>query len=223
MPPGEAGAKLLKTNAISDDFYVLYKKTSTDNRYSFAVFYNPANEYDENYIAAPFTSTYDRAVFWNAGTVFSNILHSAEDCSKVYYGGKLHSWKEVSTALSISWRCLAQRDTFYDEWTQAAYVPTTKLGKEKFICSDYDVLGNLAQANIVGGHTILSGHPSAMSRGSADVYIVPICKHHNSLNLPHKDAVGRNRTPGNGNGFFMRLGTGTNVIKLKGYLEPPEK
>lgn len=220
LPPSEAGAKLLKKNVIPDDFYVLYKKvsTDTDNGYLFEGLYNPANEYNENYIAVPFGSTYDGLESWTAGTIFSNVLFSSFDNSWVYYGGKSINWKDLSKALGISWCCLAERNKFYDVYTQAAYVPSPT--QKKFCCSDRDDTGKIEERKVVGGHVVLGNCPKKMEKGSS-VYIVPICRHHNSVSLAHITKQNRNSTPGNGNGFFMKLSCDTNVIKLKGYLEEP--
>lgn len=224
MPLTDAGAKLLKMNAIPVDFYVLYKKvtTDTDDGYLFAGFYNPANEYNENYIAVPFGSTYDGQESWSAGTIFSNIIGSSQDDYQVYYDKKPKSWKELSKALGIPWRCLAERDKFYDINTQADFVPPIDWKRNPFKCNDKDEFKIIMEHCVVGGHVILEDSPREVEKGSS-VYIVPICRHHNSVNVPHKDAMNNNTTPGNGNGFFMKLGCDTDVIKLKGYLIPPEQ
>lgn len=85
----------------------------------------------------------------------------------------------------------------------------------------YDYLDDRAvQSNyhgvVVGGHVIKGKVPMSLERGS-DLYIVPISQRHNSIHLNHINYV---VTPGNGNGFYMKMKNipNRNVLAIKNYL-----
>lgn len=214
LPPTKFGTAL----DIPDTFKIVYKKSCDNllnNTYSFFDIYSSDIEYDENCVIVPLTSVYNGYETFEKGTVFVNILKSTGDVPRDT-DEKRKTWKYFAQLAGIEWKCHASRDEFYDS------SKTDVLAKgQDFTCNDCDKNGEIVDVNVVGGHVMMNRKTPCRMPNNSEVYILPICKHHNSKNVPHKNSKNINTTPGNGNGFYMKLSERVNVIKMKGYL--PDK
>lgn len=211
----DAAKKLDLSSDFIKNFKLVYKKTEDidsdgNNLYRYAGVYELGIDYGDECMILPVTSVFEGGEKFTAGTCFANILGSSGD---VGYDAdhSRKSWKQFARMLGISWECHAQENMFYD------YITKKPTKDKSFDCNDRDISGNVIEACVVGGHVIMNCERPKEVRDNSTVYIVPICKHHNSKCLKHLDANNHNSTPGNGNGFFMKLKDDTNVIKVSGY------
>lgn len=209
--PFSAAAQAVNADwqALDAELQLVYKKQPDGEDYLFAGAYWPENDGiadDEEAVIVPVSSVYKGTDDWAAGQAFANIIGSSGDDPKDKSGAS-SSWKKLSEAAGISWDCHAERDMFYDQFTgQPVTTPATL-----YVCNE-DRLRPGDRLNMIGGHVLSGTIPGTVARG-ADVNIIPICKHHNSVTVNHGG-----RTPGNGNGFYMRTRYATKVLVMKGYL-----
>ncbi len=199
-PQTAEGVKLLqameRNNICGDEMLKLvYEKTLDRDGYSFKCEFNEEIDYGENCVIVPVTSTFYGTVDWRAGMEFANVLGSSGD--KGRYGGKQKGWQDIYNALALPWQKYEQ-PYFFDCFNR------NPLTDDKFTCN----------LQIIGGHVITGRTPSGLNRGDS-FYIVPICQHHNTLNKSHTTP---RSTPGNGNGFFMKLNDNRTVVKMTGFL-----
>lgn len=213
LPPSEEGKKLNLSSQKNDQFKAVYKQVENcDDLYEFECIYSPEIDYGEKRIIVPLTSVYNGYERFSKGTNFVNILGSSND--KPYDEQKAKKrWKDFAQLANITWECHAEKDKFYD--SQKRDIPAT--GKD-FECNGVDDNGNVIDVNIVGGHVLMETTVARRLKEGSNAYIIPICKRHNSKNFPHFNSNNKNTTPGNGNGFYMKLSSDTNVIKISGYV-----
>ena len=198
LPPTEAGAKLALPQELAEQCKVVYEKAA-EGAYRFRCAYDPEVDYSGDCIVVPLTSVYEGTEDWAAGRPFANVLGSTGDSGE--YHGATMTWHAMADALGIPWACHEEQNNFYDCFSG------NLLQGPEYYCGP----------NICGGHVIQGTRPAYLQTGSR-VYIVPICSRHNSKNVPHGNP---NTTPGNGNGFCMRMASDAKVIRLTGYLQLP--
>lgn len=214
LPPTEAGAKIKAALGDIAEPRIVYKRTIEDGQelWRFHSLHTEDADETEEYITVPLTSVYEGPERWSRGTLFANVLGSTGDHGYDRDEQAYKEWSEFAASAGISWECHAQTDAFFDIATDQ---PAT--GEDKFKCNDRDrQTGMVRHDHVCGGHVIKSKKPEIMPEGSW-LYVVPICKHHNSVSLPHKGLDGKNTTPNNGNGFYMKLKDDTAVIKISAY------
>lgn len=196
LPPTEKGAAL----RLSEEHRVVYEKCG-DDAYRFKCAYDPENEYEDDCIIVPLTSVYEDTETWRAGTAFVNVLSSSGDHG--YKDGKQQTWHDMANAVGIPWICHEEKDGFYDCFSGQ------RMSGADYCCG----------SNVCGGHVVPGTVPHRLDVGDT-VYIVPICTRHNSKNVPH---IIPEPTPGNGNGFFMKMASTAKVIRLSGYMKKQSK
>ncbi len=203
LPPTKEGAKLLAEleksgNEIPE---VVYEKTEDGGGYVFKCAFDDEVDYGDDCIIVPVTSTYKGTDTWDGGQKFANVLGSKGD--KGRYDGRLITWENLYNIKHLPWERY-ENPEYYDCFDG------TVLTGAKFACDG---------THIYGGHVIKGSEPKSLDPDN-DVYIVPICSRHNSVNAPH---ITPRPTPGNGNGFYMTLrGNATDkkdVIEMQGYLK----
>lgn len=200
-PTAEAQALKADWDKLNQELRLVYKLDPKSQNYIFAGEHQPKADGvsdDEEAIILPVSSVYVGPVIWTANTIFSNILQSSDDKPHDQQG-RTSSWHNLADAAGISWSCHAEQDKFYDCFTgqQIASTPT-----KTYACDTV----------IVGGHVMPVQQPATAAHNSI-VYVLPICHNHNSKGVNHDG-----RTPGNGNGFFMRIRAQTPVLQLRGYI-----
>lgn len=205
LSPTKAGAELNLSRDVIDNCRVVYQKIA-DGLYVFGGGYDPNIDYGEDCVNVPVSSVYDGMERWTAGKRFANVLGSGKkgNTDKGTYGGKPITWHELYNALGLPWEPYEEKDHFYDcRNINTLYKP----GDSSYRCSSI----------VVGGHVIGGTEPICLYEYD-NVYIVPICSHHNSKNVPHSDASGENETRGNGNGFYMQMAQTRDVVRMRNYL-----
>lgn len=212
LPPTEAGAKIKAALGDIAEPRIVYKRTIEDGQelWRFHSLYTEDAEETEEYITVPLTSVYEGTEPWDAGDDFANVLGSTGDYGYDEDEQVQRGWKEFAEMAGISWECHAETDSFFDSENGQL------ITGGKYTCNDRDQEQEVLSNRVCGGHVIPGTNAMSLEKGSS-LYVIPICKHHNSVNLPHIDPDGTNRTPGNGNGFFMRLKDDTDVIKISAY------
>ncbi len=194
---------------LDQELQLVYKKQPDGEDYVFAGEYFPDDDgvaEDEEAIILPVSSVYAGTEDWDAGADFANIIGSTGDDPKDNKG-KGSSWKKLAEAAGISWECNAEKDHFYDQFTgQLVTVPA-----RHYVCNQ-DRLKPGDRLNMIGGHVLAGTTPGRVTPGST-VRVIPLCKHHNSLAVNHGG-----RTPGNGNGFYMRTKFDTKMLLMNSYM-----
>lgn len=200
LPPTEEGAKLLLNMEKSSVYRnkimeAVYEKSQDSDGYCFKCEYDEEIDYGGNCVIVPVSSIFQGIEVWRDGQEFANVLGSVNDKGK--YGKKSMVWHKIYDEVGLPWEKYEQTG-FYDCDTNEL------LTDGKFTCIE----------SIIGGHVIKGTRPVRLNRGD-EVYIVPICQQHNTVNAQHGIP---NSTPGNGNGFYMKLSGNKEVVKMTGFL-----
>lgn len=202
LPPTKASAMLNLSDEIADMHRIVYETTDDGEGYVFSGIYDPEIEYRDNSIIVPLNSVFLKTDNWLQGTEFANVLGSSND--KGHYHGKSKSWKEIYQALKLPWMPY-EDGKFYDS------VYDYELTDPEFTCS-------IGPNDPYGGHVVKGTTPKRLPAGiNVEVYIVPICHSHNSKCVNHSSA-----TPGQGNGFYMKMKNSQKVVLMTSYLSEEE-
>lgn len=199
-PATEAGRQLELTYEQEHLCKVLYRKTE-NGRYMFDGLWEPAGDYGDGAerIAVPLRSVIGPVVGYAATDTFANIIGSAKDPRRVS-----DSWIEVMRKHHIDCSSCATDGGFYDPGTGAC------LGT--IVCK--------AGANdLVAGHVtfgIYNQHTEDI-KGST-VYLLPICKKHNSTQRYSHPVQGKKE---HGAGFYMKPKAAGQVLTLYKYFQLP--
>lgn len=122
--------------------------------------YNPEKKYDDSHIILPCTSTWGGIVYFQNGECFANVIGSTGD-----------------PKVGSSWL------TLWEENCNGGRQATTCTSLNfPLVCNVPD------RSYIVGGHVISGQRASYVARGSS-VYIMPICKTHNSNDNVYMQAL----------------------------------
>lgn len=206
LPPTQAGAMLNLSDEIADMHRIIYEIDDAGEGYVFKGVYDPEAAYKDNSIIVPLNSVFQGTSDWFQGKAFANVLESSKD--KGYYNGKVTKWKDIYIDLKLPWED-------YEDGNYYDYITHQKLSGDKFICDD-------GQYGPYGGHVVEGTMPQKLTAGSV-VYIVPICPQHNTVNAAHTNPS----TPGNGNGFYMKLKSSlpnnpVKIVRMTGYVPKNE-
>lgn len=199
-PTAEALALEPDWSEIDAELQIVYKKAPGSDNYVFAGEYFPDNDGispEEDAIIVPVSSVYVGTTTWNANDEFSNLLGSSDD-KPHDIGNVTSTWHKLADKANIPWLCHAERNKFYDCFSGSQ---VTNSGGKTYACD----------TSYVGGH-VHKGRMPGTENDYSTIYVLPICHNHNSMCVNHGGT-----TPGNGNGFFMRLDHNTPVLKMTGY------
>lgn len=221
LPFTEEGKKLNMTNELFEVCKVVYQKVpsnndetsdNTVNDYRFKSLYNPDIDYSDDCIIVPFQSVFLKIELWKKGDIFCNVIGSSDD--KGHYDDektKKIPWNILlenelkKIHQNLDWSCQAEKDNFY-----ISYNDILATGESKYSCNDNPDIST----TVVGGHVIKEEKtPRQLCEGS-QVYIIPICKHHNSVAVPDENG----QTHGNGSGFYMKTRKESFVLVMTGYI-----
>ena len=214
LPFTEEGKKLNMTNELFEVCKVVYQKVpsnndetsdNTANDYRFKSLYNPDIDYGDDCIIVPFQSVFLDIDYWKKGTIFCNVIGSSDDKGHDENNKKM-SWHKLCDTNNIAWHCHAEEGKFYRSSDNHIF---NKFDDSKYTCIN----------SIIGGHVIKDETtPQELVIGD-NVYIIPICKHHNSVAVPDENG----QTYGNGSGFYMKMRDDSYVLVMSGYLEKIKK
>lgn len=215
-PYTDEGAKLELTAEQEENCKVVYKLDDKGGA-AFAEFWNPKAEYTDEYLILPLRSTFDTTEDLTKGQAFANVSGSTVDPKPA--PGSWIGFYESKVAPCNS--CCAEPDTIYNSahnkidgtvyfsWYEER---TLKYSEQTFTCGCRP--SNTAHFGIVGGHVLKGTDSRVVPLGSNDVYLLPICDHHNSCQV--------NRYAKWGVGYYTKLAEDTTAVKLKGYLQAPQ-
>lgn len=207
LPFTEDGKKFNMTKEMFEKCKVVYQKIpsnndeiddNTNDGYMFKSLYNPHIDYSDDCIIVPFQSVFAGTDTWYKEDIFCNLCGSSKD------NPEGTTWKKLCESNNIGWYCHAETNAFY----------RTSTGKEVIEEGCQSINENKhfkCNSVIVGGH-VLKGEikPRYIEPDEkTDIYIVPICSHHNVLKVDDGD------NKGTGTGFYMKLGVDkSEVIKI---------
>ena len=163
LPITAAGQNLILPREIEKSAYVLYRETADGLIY--AGLYDPDIS-DEDYLDGiykiPLRSTYLRTAMLDRNSVVYNVHGSSDDTSFVVNGVKYNwvSWVGV-------WQYVMNQLNLTPN-DRKCYVRSE---------SEPDAPCPAIEGNIVGGH--LTFNPNGIVNVQNEVYLLPICKHHN--------------------------------------------
>lgn len=220
LPFTEEGKKLNMTNELFEVCKVVYQKVpsnndetsdNTVNDYRFKSLYNPDIDYSDECIIVPFQSVFLKIELWKKGDIFCNVIGSSDD--KGHYDDektKKIPWNILlenelkKIHQNLDWSCQAETNKFYRSGDNYLFEYINENDDPKYKCTN----------SIVGGHVLKEEKtPRELAEGS-QVYIIPICKHHNSVAVPDENG----KTYGNGSGFYMKTRKDTYVLVMTGYI-----
>lgn len=207
MPHTLEGAKLQLTDEQENFCKVVYKKKDDHDRACFFGLWNPEKEYSDEYLIVPFRSVYNNLTKeYPIGTTFANVEGSTDDKkhmpsisgSNTWIGLLGEAYKKEGADYSVT-ACCAEENTIYksEDNTKITFSDERKGCK----------------GDIVGGHVLLEVTRSASESRGGTVYLLPICKAHNT----------DRRCGGPGTGYYMKLQYPMKAVILTRYLEDAEK
>ncbi|MGN0684449.1 MAG: hypothetical protein ACI4JY_12300 [Oscillospiraceae bacterium] len=144
---------------------VVYKLDDEDGA-SFAGFWNPEEEYSDEYVILPLRSTGATPYPVSAGTQFANVIGSTND-PRIGGNTWIKLWEDVANGGNDA-SCCCTDGKFYN------------LG----------VSGCSPKGTLKGGHVILNATVASKIDPGGDVYILPICSRHNSYRGPQGPGTG---------------------------------
>lgn len=192
LPPTEMGMNLNLPKETADSCRAVYEETADKKGYQFKGAFNPEVDYGDKCIIVPVSSIFKDIKTWNKGTVFANVLGSTGDEHP-----DAPTWKRLYGAKDLPWEPYEEQNAFYDSKTDK------RCTEARYVCGG---------GRTVGGHVVL-GKDAQTLPDHSDVYVVPICSHHNSMCINHGGD-----TPGNGNGFYMKTKADVEVLLMQNYL-----
>ena len=195
IPFTKEGGKLDLTQEEEHGCKVVYRKTEDVGIYNFYDLWNPERDYTDEFVILPLRSTYDGTVKYGENQIFANIIGSNEDPNH-----SASSWISLFSKADPSIPCdtCVTDGKFYNPINGESY-SKTKNGSD---CE--------CSPSMVGGHILLNQKDAAKANPGDTVYLIPICKHHNSYVCGNGS--------GNGTGFYMKSKNSGYCIKLKNYL-----
>lgn len=198
---GKPDTMLKMTVELEATCKVVYRKIEEDkNRYIFDSLWNPEVEYSDQYIIVPLKSTKCEKRRKEKGFEFANIVGSKDD----KYQGHQQNWLQLLKDNGINCASCATDGKFYNPDDDEAFLGSA--------CSVPKTEGT----HMVGGHACAGKLNRKIAKVAKEtVLLIPICKHHNSYHCGTKPKIGET---GNGEGFYMRLGRGQDVLELEAYL-----
>lgn len=201
-PATQAGRQLEMTDEQERLCKVLYRKME-DGRYIFDGLWEPEDNGDDGVerIAVPLRSVIGDPEDYDMTATFANIIGSARDPKP----GK-KSWREVMHNNGIDCSACATDGGFYNPDDGSCFETITCKSEEKYL---------------VGGHVTFGRYNQRTKdiKGTT-VYLLPICKEHNSICEYSHPAPGE-REPGTG--FYMKPKAPGKVLTLLKYFQRPEE
>lgn len=188
------GEKLELTYEQEHCCKLVYKKNPNGKGYFYHGYWNIEEnvDYSDEYVIVPLRSVYAGKASYSPYDIFANVIGSDPDPRHGY-----NSWISLFRQKNIPCSVCATDGYFYDSGDESA-----RMVFNNVYCNN--------SSGIVGGHVINEFDADSVQSGGT-VYLLPICKHHNSYCL---DGTGKN-----GSGFFMMPSTYGEVIILSNYLE----
>lgn len=193
LPFTEEGKKLKLSDEDRERFRLVYKREGEG--WILHDIYEKGGEYGDDCIVVPLQSTYNGYVFFETGRVFANAKGTSNDWSPIAHDiAWITFWECMYLAVvgqvPQNIHCCTDGAMYFYENYYETQVPV--LG-----CDHWDDRSFSA----VGGHVILEPAPRDVYLNN-DVYIVPICRHHNVPKKEIKDG-------------YMKAAKETFAVKLK--------
>lgn len=156
-------------NRIKEQYQVVYKKSSEDDKWCLYDLYNKDISYDDDFVIMPVGSVYHGIQYVKARTKFVNVIGSTGD--KIPIG---KSWIDLMSIVydkynidqSLLSRCC----------TDGNFYVTTNI--QNGICWNVDS-NRHCNGKIVGGHVLLNRVETEKDGLYGMVFMLPICTSHN--------------------------------------------
>lgn len=197
---------------IMDECCAVYK-IYEDGNYYFDSLWDNRKSYNRNSIVLLAESCIKKHDSLEAGMAFANVLGSTGD--SIPAGNT--AWRKMIEKLNRKFKMVPDYDftvccanpLISGEPNDTAFIPSPRFARYKdYLAQERcnDSTSHKEQKQIVcGGHVILDRNAKEVASGD-DVFIVPICQHHNTLQLP-----GCKR----GQGYYMETRTLTPAAVVK--------
>ena len=201
-PATQAGRQLKMTDEQERLCKVLYRKME-DGRYIFDGLWEPEDNGDDGVerIAVPLRSVIGPVVGYAMTATFANIIKSSDDPKPVS-----DSWIEVMRQHKIDCSACATDGGFYDPNSGNCFETITCKTGETYLVAGHVTFGTRNQ------HT--------KDIKGTTVYLLPICKKHNSTCKYSHPAPGEKEP---GTGFYMRPKAPGKVLTLLKYFQCSEE
>jgi len=164
LPYTEEGAKLELTQEQEDALLMVCKRDNEGGAYIVS-FYDPQEEYTDEYVVVPIRSFYDGTETINTMDTIANVIGSSKD---IKHGHS--SWIDLYRQQVGSVTACCMRPFTYN--------PVTR-NPDNFTCNKI----------LVGGHVIKNTDAKPLNKGDK-CYILPICNAHNTTKKNGSNNVG---------------------------------
>lgn len=170
-------------NRIKEQYQVVYKKSSEDDKWCLYDLYNKDISYDDDFVIMPVGSVCHGIQFVNKDTPFVNVIGSTGD--KIPMG---NSWIDLMHRVYEA--CEIDERLLESCCTNGNYYITNRIQNGII----WNIENSYCHTEIVGGHVLLNQFISEYSLEGDRVFMLPICRTHNTRSFGGS---------GTGSGFFM--------------------